>query len=92
LIQEEDRFDEAEPPFRQALKIQHELAKTYPTRSDYRDTLAACHINLGGLLQKTKRFQEAEDAYRAAVELRQKLIEEAPHWPRNWHGLGTALG
>jgi tetratricopeptide (TPR) repeat protein len=72
---------DAEAAYRQALKLQEQLAAQFPTRPDYRQALAASHNNFGNLLAGTGRPREAEEAYRAARKLYEQLVADFPTRP-----------
>ena len=62
------RYEEAEPLFREALKIDEEvLGKEH---IDYTTVLS----NLGGLLDEMGRYEEAEPILREALEINEKIL------------------
>ena len=82
LLQELERYDEAEKEYRDAIRID----------LDY----VAAHTNLGGLLQELGRHDEAEEEWREAIRIDPddvaahtnlggllQLKFNNPHFPKN---------
>ena len=63
LLQDTNRFEEAEPLMRQALEINK------ASFGEHHPAVAICLNNLGQLLQDTNRFEEAEPLMRRALEI-----------------------
>ena len=67
------RYDEAEPLYRQAIKIgKKTIGEDHP---DYATWLN----NLAGLLRETGRYDEAEPLYRQAIKIDKKTLGEDHH-------------
>jgi tetratricopeptide (TPR) repeat protein len=69
---------DAEPAYRDALKLLEQLVAELPARQDLRDSLARAYSNLGGVLRAKGRYEEAESVHRAALARWKKLQAEFP--------------
>ncbi len=77
LLEDTGKSSEAEAEYRKALAIQQKLADDNPTVTEFRDSLAVSHINLGILLTNyTGRSSEAETECRKALAIQQKLADD----------------
>ena len=78
LRREENRMDEAEQAYREALAIKEKLAERYSSVTQYRQDLAASLNNLGTLVSSIGRSSEAEAVYRRAIQLYERLAADSP--------------
>jgi tetratricopeptide (TPR) repeat protein/tRNA A-37 threonylcarbamoyl transferase component Bud32 len=83
-------LQEAEAAYREAIKLQQQLAAEFPNRPEFRQDLAISHNNLGVLLRDTGRLKEAEAAHRDALAIRKQLAAEFPNRPDYRHELATS--
>jgi tetratricopeptide (TPR) repeat protein len=74
-------MEEAERAYRDALKLQQQLAADFPTVPAYRQDLARSHQNLVNLLHAAGRLQDAETAYLDAIRLKEQLAADFPTVP-----------
>jgi len=81
---------EAEQDFDQALSIQKQLAAEFPSRPEFRQQLAATHINRGNLLSITGRPREAEKDYDQALDIQKQLATDFPTRPEFRKELATS--
>ena len=76
LLNNTNRYREAERYFREALKIRRRLAADNP--GAYESALANTCNNLGNLLSGAKRYGEAEQYYGEALKIRRRLAADNP--------------
>lgn len=74
------------------LNIRKQLAADFPTRSEFRQELAASQNNLGSLLRDTGQLQEAEANYTAALSIQKQLAADFPIWPDFRRDLASSYG
>jgi tetratricopeptide (TPR) repeat protein len=72
---------EAEKDFDEALHIQKQLAKDFPSRPEFRQKSAISHNNRGNLLSDTGRLQEAEKDFNQALNILKQLADDFPSHP-----------
>src|SRR5207247_10825281 len=75
------QHDEAMQAYDNASRLLEKLATDFPTASEYRAELAACHTNRGNLLREASQFAAAQTAYRQALDLLNVLAREARSVP-----------
>jgi eukaryotic-like serine/threonine-protein kinase len=67
--------------FQNALDVQEEIARLYPSFARYRSELAQSYQNVGLALRFDKNFDGALAKYEKAIELLTELVEESPDVP-----------
>jgi len=72
---------EAEQDYDQAVSIRERLAADFPTRPEFRQTLADSHNNRGMVRSDTGRPKEAETDWNAALSIRKQLVADFPDRP-----------
>jgi eukaryotic-like serine/threonine-protein kinase len=75
-------MSEAAAGYREAIRLLEKLVADFPTVPTYRELLAGCHNNLGGLQVYVGQLPAAETAYRQALVIEEKLVAELPAEPR----------
>jgi tetratricopeptide (TPR) repeat protein len=81
----------AEAEYRKALAVQQKLADENPAVTQFRNSLALTHNNLGWLLYQTGKTVEAEAEYRKALAVQQKLADDNPSIPLFRRNLANSL-
>jgi eukaryotic-like serine/threonine-protein kinase len=71
-------MSEAAAGYREAIRLLEKLIADFPTVPTYRELLAGCHNNLGGLQVFAGKLPAAETAYRQALVIDEKLAAELP--------------
>ncbi len=78
-------FQEAEQDFDQALSIRTQLAADFPSRADFRQDLAQCHLQRGelrfGSSHASSQSKEAEQDYDQALTILKQLAADFPAEP-----------
>jgi tetratricopeptide (TPR) repeat protein len=83
LYQDTGRYQEAEPLFLQALKIEEQLRENHPNTANYLNNLAI-------LYQDTGRYQEAESLFLQALKIRKEQLGEThPDTAANLNNLAS---
>jgi tetratricopeptide (TPR) repeat protein/tRNA A-37 threonylcarbamoyl transferase component Bud32 len=72
---------EAEQDYDQAVSIREQLAADFPTRPEFRQTLADSHTNRGMVRSDTGRLKEAETDWNAALSILEELATDFPDRP-----------
>jgi serine/threonine protein kinase len=75
------RASESIQNYDEATKILQALADEFPTRAEYREQLAHCHLRRGTALARLFRHDEAEAAYKQALAGWESLVAERPDHP-----------
>jgi tetratricopeptide (TPR) repeat protein/tRNA A-37 threonylcarbamoyl transferase component Bud32 len=75
------RNQEAEPEYREAVRLFGQLAEDVPTEPNYRERWSFSLGNLAVVLLKTNRSREAVPLLRQAAALQQRLAEDFPAVP-----------
>ena len=69
---------EAIAAYQSALQTWQQLAREYPNRMEYRDTLASTYNNLGILYRTTGKAKRALASYQHALKIRRDLATDYP--------------
>jgi serine/threonine protein kinase len=86
-----ERLKDAEAAHVDALAIFKLLAAEYPTRPEFRQSLALSYNNLAGVLMTSGRPRESEKAYLDAVPIYRHLVVELSGQPDVHNGLASSL-
>jgi serine/threonine protein kinase/tetratricopeptide (TPR) repeat protein len=81
LLQDQGRYADAEPEFKECLTIMEKLVAETHGAARYRLDLAGAQANLGELFLHQRRYAEAESAFRKSLALAAKLVDEFPLVP-----------
>jgi tetratricopeptide (TPR) repeat protein len=75
----ENRFEEAESTYANALRANEENVHDFPEDRGLRIRLAHCHQNLADSRAKLKKTQEARQGFERALAVIDPLLAETPH-------------
>ena len=75
----ENRFEEAESAYADALRVNEESVHDFPEERGLRIRLAQCYQNLADTRTKLKKPQEARQGFEKALAIIDPLLTETPH-------------
>jgi tetratricopeptide (TPR) repeat protein len=79
LLRDQEKYEDAETAYRQALDHQARLVGEFPEVTKYQLDLAATRLHLGQLWRRQQRPEEALPWYDQALALLRPLYEQAPN-------------